>query len=47
MAEIEVEIDPSAVPAVGLTNQATATGNDNDGNPVTDQTVPTMPGWKE
>ena len=36
IATIKVEIDPLLVPTTGLTNQATATGEDPNGNPVTD-----------
>ena len=36
IATIKVEIDPLAVPAMGLSNQATTTANDPDGDPVTD-----------
>ncbi len=36
LVTIKVEIDPALVPPTGLTNQATVTGTDPNGDPVTD-----------
>jgi len=36
VVDIKVEIDPLQVPTAGLTNQATATGDDPNGDPVSD-----------